>query len=100
MLSASWAECCGIPLELVTDEVFDSRLKQGLADDKINALLSPLGNYDLTDDELRREIPCDNRFTVQALSRLNARWSITDMDYLEKMIRMLQKLGFFDFDKG
>ncbi|MBR4577355.1 MAG: SDR family oxidoreductase, partial [Clostridia bacterium] len=93
-------ESCGILLELVTDEVFDSRLKQGLADDKINALLSPLVNYDLTDDELRREIPCDNRFTVQALSRLNARWSITDMDYLEKMIRMLQKLGFFDFDKN
>jgi len=33
---------------------------------------------------------------VRALSRLGVRWSITDMDYLEKKIRMLQKLGFFD----
>jgi thioester reductase-like protein len=91
-------ECCGISLELVTDEEFDSRLKQGLADESINDMLSPLVNYDLTDDEQRKEIPCDNRFTVQALSRLGDRWSITDMDYLEKMIRKLQQFGFFDRD--
>ena len=34
--------------------------------------------------------------SMQALCRLGARWSVTDMDYLEKMIRMMQKLGFFD----
>lgn len=89
-------ERCGIRVEKVTDEAFADRLKEGLADDGINALLSPLVDYDLTDDAIRRDIPCDNRFTVQALSRLGNRWSITDMDYLEKMNRMLQKLGFFD----
>ncbi|MBO7662642.1 MAG: SDR family oxidoreductase, partial [Clostridia bacterium] len=87
---------CGIEIRPVTDEEFTERLNKGLADDRINSMISPLVDYDLTDDELRGDIPCDNRFTVQALSRLGERWSITDMDYLEKMIQMLQLLGFFD----
>lgn len=58
----------------------DSR---GLADDEINDFLSPLVNYDFTDSDIRREVPCNNRFTVQALNRLGLRWSITDMEYLE-----------------
>ena len=89
-------ERCGIHLEKVSDEVFADRLAEGLANEEFNTVLSPLVDYDLTDDTLRRDIPCDNRFTVQALSRLGARWSIIDMDYLVKMIRMMQKIGFFD----
>ncbi len=89
-------ERCGIHLEKVTDEVFADRLAEGLANEDINAVLSPLVDYELTDDTIHRDIPCDNRFTVLSLSRLGARWSIIDMDYLVKMIRMMQKLGFFD----
>ena len=89
-------DVCGIHLDAVTDEAFAQRLREGLADDGINAFLSPLINYDLTDDNRRQDIACDNRFTVQALGRLGIRWSITDMEYLEKVIEMLQTLGFFD----
>ena len=64
----------------------------------ISLAVAPLLSYRLEDDELRREIPCDNRFTVQALYRLGFRWSVTDDRYLEKTIRMLQTLGFFDVD--
>ena len=89
-------EHCGIHLEMVNDEEFAGRLSSGLANDEINAAISPLVNYDLTDDAVRKDIPCDNRFTIQALYRLGMRWSITDMDYLEKVIDMLSTLGFFD----
>ncbi|MBO5598262.1 MAG: SDR family oxidoreductase, partial [Oribacterium sp.] len=89
-------DLCGLYLDAVTDEAFAQRLREGLADDDINAFLSPLINYDLTDDNRRQDIACDNRFTVQALGRLGIRWSITDMEYLEKVIEMLQTLGFFD----
>ncbi|MBR6171836.1 MAG: SDR family oxidoreductase, partial [Eubacterium sp.] len=87
---------CGIQMKAVTDDEFKKRLNRGLADDRINTLLSPLVNYDLTDDSRRREIPVDNRFTDQALYRLGLKWSITDLNYLEKMIEMLRTLGFFD----
>jgi len=88
---------CGIHVKPVTDEVFTEKLNRGLADDRINTLLSPLVNYDLIDDAGRRDLPCDNRFTDQALYRLGLHWSITDRYYLKNMIEMLQSLGFFDF---
>ena len=87
---------CGIQMRAVTDGKFAKSLNRGLADDEINALLSPLINYDLMDDTRRRDIPCDNRFTDQALYRLGLQWSITDMNYLNTLVVMLRTLGFFD----
>ncbi|MBP3884512.1 MAG: amino acid adenylation domain-containing protein, partial [Olsenella sp.] len=87
---------CGYDIDVVSDEAFQSRLKDALARDDINAYVAPLVNYHLDDDEMRHELSYDNSFTTKALYRLGFQWSITEMGYLETAIRMIGLLGFFD----
>ena len=89
---------CGLAIDVVDDERFGARLREALADDAINAFVSPLVNYNLDDDEMRFENPASNRFTVKALYRLGFQWSITETRYLEQAIEMMQMLGFFDLE--
>jgi hypothetical protein len=87
---------CGLEVKPVDDATFEARLHEALADDSINAFVSPLVNYSLGDDDMRYENPADNSFTVKALYRLGFQWSITELGYLRKAIEMMQLLGFFD----
>ena len=84
---------------MVDDQTFGKRLHEALADDRINAFVSPLVNYSLDDDEVRFENPSDCRFTVKALYRLGFQWSITEMLYLRQAIDMMDMLGFFDIEE-
>ena len=77
------------------DGEFQSRLRDALACDDINAYVAPLVNYRLDDDEIRYELPSDNSFTIKALYRLGFQWSITEMSYLEAAIRMIGLLGAY-----
>jgi thioester reductase-like protein len=90
---------CGIHIDIVEDDEFERRLHEALADDSINAFVSPLVNYSLDDDEIRYELDSSNSFTVKALYRLGFQWSITEMTYLEKAIDMMLLLGFFDLEE-
>ena len=87
---------CGYDIEIVTEGEFQSRLRDALARDDVNAYVAPLVNYRLDDDEMRYELSSDNSFTIKALYRLGFQWSITDMGYLEAAIRMIGLLGFFE----
>ena len=89
---------CGLKLDIVSDEEFERRLQEVLADESRNEFVSPLVNYRLGDDDLWLEVPVENKFTVKALYRLGFYWSITDTRYLENAISMLQSFGFFDKD--
>ena len=87
---------CGFDIDVVDDDTFEERLRAALADDAINAYVSPLVNYSLDDDDMRFENPVTNTFTVKALYRLGFQWSITETHYLEQAIQMMEMLGFFD----
>jgi thioester reductase-like protein len=89
----------GIDVDIVEPCEFVRRLRSALADDAVNAYVSPLVNYNLDDDEIRYELESDNRFTVKALYRLGFQWSITGLHYLRQAIEMMQLLGFFDLDE-
>jgi thioester reductase-like protein len=89
----------GFNIDVVDDQTFGKRLHEALADDRINAFVSPLVNYSLDDDEIRFENPSDCRFTVKALYRLGFQWSITEMLYLRQAIDMMDMLGFFDIEE-
>ena len=91
---------CGIDIDVVEPDEFVRRLRVALADDAVNAFVSPLVNYNLDDAEMRYELESDNRFTVKALYRLGFQWSITELSYLRKAIDMMLLLGFFDLDEG
>ena len=76
----------GFPIETVGDDRFYERLKAAMADEKLATTVSPLLVYENEDDQSLRETQADNSFTTKALYRLGFKWSLTDMEYLEKAI--------------
>ena len=89
---------CGLTVKSVTEEEYSKRLKEGLKSENINSYLATLVGYDLDDDEIREEIPADNHFTINALYKLGHRFTITDLNVIEKMIEAMKSLDFFDCD--
>ena len=94
IIRAMWDN--GLKIEIVSDEEFDRRLKEALADEARNEYVSALVNYKVDDDDQRTFVPVDNSFSIKALYRVGFSWSITDNRYLKQTIYMLDKLGFFD----
>ena len=86
----------GIHVSAVSDDVFAERLSHAMRRENINRYLSPLVDYDMEDDDKRREIPADNRFTTKALYRLGFHWTLTDMGFVERMLHVMDTNGFFD----
>ena len=86
----------GIHVSAVSDDVFAERLSHAMRRENINRYLSPLVDYDMEDDDQRREIPADNRFTTKALYRLGFHWTLTDMGFVERMLHVMDTNGFFD----
>ena len=87
----------GLPVEITDRRTFERRLKEALADEKKNMMVSGLISYLSSDtDSVRRYVPEDHTFTKNALYRLGFRWPLTDEDYLRNAIRALETFGFFD----
>ena len=76
----------GFSVKTVGDAEFNERLKKAMADEKLSTTVSPLLVYDTGEDANLKETPADNSFTTKALYRLGFKWSLTDMEYLEKAI--------------
>lgn len=89
----------GLPVEVVDDAEFEKRLKEALADDKKNMLVSGLISYLSSDaGSVRSYVPEDHTYTINVLYRLGFRWPLTDERYLSGAIESLKTLGFFDGD--
>ena len=87
----------GIPIEIVSEEVFQEALQEALGDEKRNELISGLIAY-LPGNQGRSSvyIDGDNCFTTKALYRLGFKWPMPDKDYLYNALKALETLGFFD----
>ena len=85
----------GFTINIVDDKTFKKRLERALKDERINSSVSPLVSYNNNDGIETLENDVDNTFTVKALYRLGFRWKITDNEYINKSITMLDELGFF-----
>ena len=88
---------CGIPIQVVPDDVFDEAFQRALADESTNMLVSGLISY-MSHDEDIYEIEGDPTFTIRALYRLGFKWPATDKAYLINAIEALRTLRFFDGD--
>ncbi|MBR1812263.1 MAG: amino acid adenylation domain-containing protein [Lachnospiraceae bacterium] len=87
----------GIPIEVVSDEEFQLRMKEAMEDENKNMLVSGLISYLSSDTKVSRSyITEEHTFTKNALYHLGFRWPLTDEAYLEKSIQGLKTLGFFD----
>ena len=88
----------GFGIEVVQDEAFYSAMKEMMADENKNMLVSSLINYAASDSHTHSFILTDNEFTNKALYRLGYKWPITDNEYLVKSIIALDTLRFFTRD--
>ena len=85
----------GINIDIVEDQEFQSAFERALQEEKRNMAVSPLISYH-THDTSQRPIESDNSFTVKALYRLGFSWPIVSEDYIERSVKSLLQLGFFD----
>ena len=86
----------GFNIECVSDKEFNDAMREMMADDTKNMLISSLINYSASEGEVRTFILTNNEFTNKALYHLGFKWPITDYKYLKNAIESLLTLGFFD----
>lgn len=86
----------GYDIEVVSDQEFVEAMKEMMADEEKNMLVSSLISYSSSDAHTHSFILSDNEFTNKALYHLNYKWPITDNEYLEQAIMSLATLGFFE----
>ena len=86
----------GFDIKVVSDKEFIDSMKEMMADENKNMLVSSLISYSSADAHIHSFIGSDNEFTNKALYHLNYKWPITDYNYLTKAIEALQTLGFFE----
>lgn len=86
----------GIDIDIVSDEQFNDKFNEMLADEKRNMEISSLIAYLNNGSSNRRFVGWDNSFTVKALYRLGFAWPLTGEKYIERAVNALYTLGFFD----
>ena len=90
----------GLDIAVVSDEEFQSALREAMADEDKNLLVSNLIAYNEEGNRSVEEVDHSDAFTVKALYRLGCRWSITDIPYMKKAVEALDTLGFFAKEIG
>lgn len=85
----------GFAIKIVPDAVFEQTLKGAAGQENKSDAVLGLVAYASDDESRRYELMAENRFTVEALYRLDYKWPITDDAYLKNAIRALDTLGFF-----
>lgn len=87
----------GIPIRLVEDDEFLSLLQRAEKDPAKAHLLTTLLAYDNKDSTKTVEmIRADEEYTTQTLYRNGFYWSMTSRSYMNRFLKALHGLGFFD----
>ena len=85
----------GFKIEVVKDEEFMAKLKEYLAENPNDELVSGIFTYNSREVGSVHEIGYSKDYTINALYRLDFIWPLTDMEYLKKSIKELERLGLF-----
>lgn len=86
---------CGIKITPVDDREYYADYYRMLGDDKVNSRLQGLVTNDRPD---LHAVETDNCFTANILYRLGFSWPLIDTAYLERTIRSLMTLDYFEPD--
>ena len=87
---------CGLRIDNVKDKEFMDAVIEATNDEEKSKKVSALITYTSSDNHSHEYILTDNSFTIKALYRLGYKWPITDQEYLEKAIKSLIGLEFFE----
>ena len=86
----------GFKLDIVKDEEFEEAVKEFAKNGNDSDAVSGLIAYTSHNENEIYTMEYSNRFTAQALYRLEYKWPVTDDRYLESAIGALDRLAFFD----
>ncbi len=90
-------ECVGGGVEFVDGEEFASRMESAKADpDKARELSSLLAYQDMAHGRKTSDVTRQNIYTMQVLYRLGYKWSHTTWDYIDRFLKAIAGMGFFD----
>ncbi len=87
---------CGLKIENVKEKDFMDAVIDAANDEEKSKKVSALIAYTSQDSHTHSYILTDNSFSIKALYRLGYKWPITDQEYLEKAIKSLIGLEFFE----
>lgn len=87
------ANLCGVKIAMVPEEEYYADYHRMLGDPRVNMKLRGLMTNDRPDINL---VETDNKFTANILYRLGFSWPLPDLAYLERVIKGLLTLGYFD----
>lgn len=84
-------------IEYVEVEQFNKAMEEAKNDPvKAKILSSLLAYQDMAHGQKTGDVKRDNEYTTQVLYRLGFNWSATSFDYVERMLKAIGGLGFFD----
>ena len=91
------ANRCGVRITPSPDEEYYADYRRMLGDLRINARLQGLITNDRPDIH---GVEVDNKFTTNILYRLGFSWPLPSDDYLERAIRSLLNIDYFELDEN
>ncbi len=87
----------GDGVRFVEQDEFERVMDEAKADPTRSKLLSSLLAYqDMAHGQKTTDVARNNAYTIQVLYRLGYRWSRTTWDYIDRFLRAIAGLGFFD----
>ncbi|HJJ38577.1 MAG TPA: amino acid adenylation domain-containing protein [Methanocorpusculum sp.] len=86
----------GMPIEIVSEEMFSKRFSEVMNNDAANVDISCLLSYLNNAGEKVIMNESNNAYTVNALYRLGFSWPLTDMAYIRRTVKGLQSLRYFN----
>ncbi|MCQ2288636.1 MAG: amino acid adenylation domain-containing protein [Muribaculaceae bacterium] len=86
----------GSDIKFVEKAEFDAVIKKATEDEEMTLRLRPLMAYAASGGNKVVNLGYDNSFTTQALYRLGFSWAYTSWDYVERFIKSIAGLDFFD----
>ena len=90
-------KCVGDGVEFVDSEEFSERMERAKEDvDKARQLSSLMAYQDMAHGRKTSDVARQNIYTMQVLYRLGFSWSHTTWDYIDRFLKAIAGMGFFD----
>lgn len=90
-------KCVGEGVEFVDGEEFARRMELAKEDpDKARELSSLLAYQDMAHGRKTSDVTRQNIYTMQVLYRMGYSWSHTTWDYIDRFLKAIAGMGFFD----
>lgn len=90
------AKTLAISIEEVEEKTFKQKLDEAAADPEKAKILQSMLAYNATSKVKLAGFLKYNPYTIQVLARLGFHWNVTSWDYVQRFIKAIAALDFFE----